>query len=612
MALPELYKQQDYKRQTFDKDAEFRRLYGMNASRRDTRKFNRYWNSDQRINDEKAFNAAQDAAELAHIQSEQKKYFDSMDAHIAAAREQNAARGAAALNSINTSLATKPAVPVSKPDPTPVTKTLIPRSEADWNRIASEATNGQLKTMADVEAWQRANGFSEDQIDGKFGDYSKSYFDKHSMGSYIDPIEVERLAKEKAAQEEASKQQAWLNHMRGLGYTEVVRDDGTRHFVNGNTMYMNNGRMQVGNTKMDYDYTTLTRTPVGSSTFDLESWAKHNQLATKYFDGKLYARYDPSGDGDFWVGTDGNVYESGLFGGLGHVIDKSFQNAYYKPTSIRGKHFNDLSNLLKIPYNKQGGTMNRINYFQQGGAAPQQDIKAQVTALVQAAMQGDQKATQQVNQIMEAAKAGDQQAIQIAQLMEQVIKEIQGQAVAAKYGAKLSYLQALKCGGKSMKKKEQGGKVCPECEKEKIIKKNYFGGSVDKFGDGGETRQPNKKNLRFFDRRSTNIGNDRQVITETVYDYDDGYGNWLGDLAKILGTRTIYKTPTQNDTVYSYTHDPKIYLGTNTGYMGVAKQEADQNGAKTNFLQQVRTTVLPENQNTEEAKARRRAWIEGE
>ena len=82
-------------------------------------------------------------------------------------------------------------------------------------------------------------------------------------------------------------------------------------------------------------------------------------------------------------------------------------------------------------------------------------------------------------------------------------------------------------------------------------------------------------------------------------------------MAKILGTRTIYETPTQNDTVYSYTHDPKIYLSTDTGYMGVANQETDQNGAKTNFLQQVRTTALPENQNTEEAKARRRAWIEG-
>lgn len=99
---------------------------------------------------------------------------------------------------------------------------------------------------------------------------------------------------------------------------------------------------------------------------------------------------------------------------------------------------------------------------------------------------------------------------------------MQGQAITAKYGAKLSYLQSLKCGGKSMKKKKQGGKVCPECEKEKIIKKNYFGGSVDKFGDGGEAKQANKKNLRFFDRRNVNIGNDRRVITETIYDYDDG------------------------------------------------------------------------------------------
>lgn len=161
--------------------------------------------------------------------------------------------------------------------------------------------------------------------------------------------------------------------------------------------------------------------------------------------------------------------------------------------------------------------MNRINYFQQGGAAPQQqDMQAQVVALVQAAMQGDQKATQTVNQIMEAAKAGDQKAIQIATMIEQVVKQMQGQAIAAKYGAKLAYIQSLKCGGKSKKKKsgkacskceegnqiemnacggkskkkkkEQGGKVCPECEKGKQIemkacggkkaKKRYFGGLV--------------------------------------------------------------------------------------------------------------------------------------
>jgi hypothetical protein len=133
----------------------------------------------------------------------------------------------------------------------------------------------------------------------------------------------------------------------------------------------------------------------------------------------------------------------------------------------------------RLKSQKQGGIMERINYFQQGGAAaPKQDMKAQVVALVQAAMQGDQKATQQVNQIMEAAKAGDQQAMQIAQLMEQVVKELQGQATSAKWGSKLGYIKSLKYA--------KGGKTCPACEKKvemkacggKKAKKRYFGGLV--------------------------------------------------------------------------------------------------------------------------------------
>ena len=69
---------------------------------------------------------------------------------------------------------------------------------------------------------------------------------------------------------------------------------------------------------------------------------------------------------------------------------------------------------------------NKHGFKKQGGAAPQQqDMQQQVIALVQAAMQGDQKATETVNKIIEAAKAGDQQAKQIAQLMEQVVKELQ-------------------------------------------------------------------------------------------------------------------------------------------------------------------------------------------
>lgn len=159
----------------------------------------------------------------------------------------------------------------------------------------------------------------------------------------------------------------------------------------------------------------------------------------------------------------------------------SAKNRFYKYTKWSKPENDDQSNAAHrraISGKKNGGTMDRIDYFQQGGAAPQQDIKAQVTALVQAAMQGDQKATQQVKHIMEAAKAGDQQAIQIAQIMEQVVKELQGQATAAKWGAKLGYIRSLKYA--------KGGKTCPVCEKKvemkacggKKAKKRYFGGLV--------------------------------------------------------------------------------------------------------------------------------------
>lgn len=102
--------------------------------------------------------------------------------------------------------------------------------------------------------------------------------------------------------------------------------------------------------------------------------------------------------------------------------------------------------------------MNRINYFQQGGTAPQQDMQQQVVALVQAAMQGDQKATQTVNQIMEAAQKGDPKAVQLAQLIQEVAKQMQGQATAAKWGAKLRYIKSLKYA--------KGGKTCPACMSE--------------------------------------------------------------------------------------------------------------------------------------------------
>ena len=280
---------------------------------------------------------------------------------------------------------------------------------------------------------------------------------------------------------------------------------------------------------------TVIKTPQNNP-FDINAFAFDNKLRTKVINGKTYARYDPWGSGDYWIGEDGTPYMAGMFGALGAPVTKwidsykgkagydsqvkhntNVLNAInnmitgYKPSQAylgNSQKQSEYANWEKqyrldnpIPSSlaggqewgvkfaqarkaagfKQGGIMNRINYFQQGGAAPQQDMQQQdmqqqIVALVQAAMQGDQKATQTVNQIMEAAKAGDQQAVQLAQMIQQVAQQMQGQAVSAKYGNKLAYLKELKCGGKAMKKKTKGSKgtkltnvmtpkSCPVCGK---------------------------------------------------------------------------------------------------------------------------------------------------
>lgn len=146
--------------------------------------------------------------------------------------------------------------------------------------------------------------------------------------------------------------------------------------------------------------------------------------------------------------------------GLVRAVDESFIGAPNQRWKS-GSSWIDWNKSLGITY-KHGGTMNKLKYFQQGGAAPQQDIKAQVTALVQAAMQGNEKATQTVNRIMEAAKAGDQKAVQLAQMIQQVSKQMQGQATAAKWGTKLAYIKSLKYA--------KGGSACPACQQGGFVK----------------------------------------------------------------------------------------------------------------------------------------------
>lgn len=454
MALPELYQEQEYQRQTFDKDAEFRRLYGINASKRDARKFNRYWNSDQRATDEAAFNKEQDAAEAAFVQGEIAKRAASWDARLASVKQQNAERGATALQKINTSLASKPV--------TPATPALVLKNASHWNQVAGQYG---FKDYNAVAAWQKENGL---EADGKFGAASYAKWaelnpDKVGTAPVIKPKAVTPQTPQ-TPQTPVTPLTLPVDQTTPLipeGYVELSRQDGStflqRQFPR-----------------------TSTGTPEAPK-FSFDHFIKNNNSTIHWIGGKQYARYNPEGFGDFFVDEAGNTYKVKGRGNLGNALDVNKSPFHNGLDPEEGMKWKDLRNNIQASYQKQGGTMNRINYFQQGGAAPQQDMQQQVVALVQAAMQGDQKATETVNKIMEAAKAGDQQAMQIAQMIQQVAQKMQGQATSAKWGSKLNYIRSLKFA--------KGGKACPACEKGapivekkacggKKAKKRYFGGLV--------------------------------------------------------------------------------------------------------------------------------------
>lgn len=107
----------------------------------------------------------------------------------------------------------------------------------------------------------------------------------------------------------------------------------------------------------------------------------------------------------------------------------------------------DMLSQYGITYKKQGGTMNKVKYFQQGGS-----IKEQLRPLVIGVLNKDPKATEQLQQIVNKNP----------QIME-VVKEIaaeeqakaQSQATSAKWGSKLQYIRSLKFA--------KGGKTCPAC-----------------------------------------------------------------------------------------------------------------------------------------------------
>ena len=458
---------------------------GLMSNRRADRVVNRYMKSE-----------AGQQAEADFARAESQKYMASVDAYLQAGKDRRAAIG-------------KPAVTQTPAEPTLVSKSAVtapvvqktPKSTAsqtqrvggiNWDQRAREYG---FKDQADVAKWQATQPGLV--VDGKFGDKSIArwqasqqqaqqqpqqgqtrtidmpFSSLHGMEIPVvnpktQPTVTQPEQTQPAAQQPSAPQTS--------GYTPrafTLQDFNThKHFrnpyhghrtvtVEGKTYPIRvttglYGRGEIDNDQMyAFDEATGMIRKVDENMIGFPSgrgFAKGSQwIHPRFFYEEQWLQHNPA-----------PAKKGPLGGGLTKEYEDWYQNKYH-PAS-------------KVGFRKQGGTMNRINYFQQGGAAPQQDIKAQITALVQAAMQGDEKANQQVTQIMEAAKAGNQQAVQLAQMITEVAKQLQGQATAAKWGAKLNYIQSLKFA--------KGGKTCPACEK-KVEMKACGGKKAKKHQEGG-------------------------------------------------------------------------------------------------------------------------------
>lgn len=410
-----------YSPKEFNYDEQLALKYGTEASRRDKRKFKRYWKSDQRHADQLAFDKA-----------ETDKMFASADARFKeinnAWKAGNTAPQVSAPQATPTPAQAPAPTPTPASTPTPVTtptSVLIPRkTNADWNAIAAEKSRGKYNTMQDVIALQRlmqSKGIDIGKYgpDGKWGEDTQKAYDAYLAQQNQQPSKVETPVTPEVSITEVAAPEHNVIYIPGQGYVSTPPQKPVTTLGKAQPQYQHWGHR----------------------------WAKPFEGATGL--GKdLHDMF-------IWMG------DNGMF--------QKQQSGYQQPRPV---------------FHKQGGTMNRINYFQQGGAAPQQPAAQSedeyLITLVQDALQGKPQATQEVNAILEAAKQGDpkaqQQAQKISQIVEAMKQQQTQQTPVKRYGSKLNYIKSLKYA--------KGGKTCPACEQKvemkkcggKKAKKRYFGG----------------------------------------------------------------------------------------------------------------------------------------
>lgn len=147
-----------YKPQQFVKERQLNVRYGNNPSRKELKRFNRYWNSEQRQIDEHT-----------HYMSELNKMFDSVQRNMDYLRTKYRPRPLTPIQSTprTPSTPSTPSVP-STPSTSSTTTTSEVVSIPYWEEVAKQ--NG-FNSMQEVAEWQAKHGLV---ADGKFGNRSRA------------------------------------------------------------------------------------------------------------------------------------------------------------------------------------------------------------------------------------------------------------------------------------------------------------------------------------------------------------------------------------------------------------------------------------------------------
>lgn len=441
-----------YVRKTFDKDEQFRKMYGTQASRRDRRRFEKYWNSDQRIADQRNFDAAEwDAWDKAES-TRHKEFMDSIKDPNAIYEDWQKNQQSQAAN--------QPAVE------TPTTPPVAPAPVAPTDWLAKAREYG-FDSLDAVKKWQAENGLV---ADGKFGKNSLSKYNEIAQANQQAAIANSQTQPTTPTQPTPETPRLTLDDYKKSKYFRGVHGmvDGAAVTIDGKKypiFVMQNRYTGTGKAKEENDRTYAVDPETGKMRRVFENWfgMPHNAWST-----------DEGGEDWFYPSfMAGPEYEwnkanpmPDMRGPLGGALTPQYKAWLEKYNAAKA-----------VGFKKQGGLM-QINKFQQGGTQP--DIQQQVKQLVKQVAAGNKEAAAQVKQIMEAAKKGDEKALQIAKLIEQEIQAIQKD----KQGAKINYIRHLK--GKCPEGEElvyfkKGGLMTCGCQKKQNGAKLEKVNAVEKF-----------------------------------------------------------------------------------------------------------------------------------